>query len=295
MCSRANVSTVQFAFRRHRRQLQVSPDAGVDFIAVDNRYGPFSRSDVRKAFWAALNRQALSRAAGSPLTARLATHFLYPGIPGFEQAESLISPRKLTYVEHPTGDIALARRYMKHAGFASGRYTGPGPLLVVGSSDSASDPATIAATRALSTLGFKSKLLLVSPAAMSHRFCGVASKRVDVCLNDHVRAPIADGQAVLDSSFNGSFIGGRVDENWGQVDDPDIDSALEREALVIEPSARAYSWGAVDNGLVGLAAAIPYAWLSQPELESSDVAGVGDLWNAGLWDLSFTSVRQPEP
>ena len=39
------------------------------------------------------------------------------------------------------------------------------------------------------------------------------------------------------------------------------------------------------------AAAIPFAWDKEPNIESHDVAGVGDVWNDGAWDYSFTSLK----
>ena len=53
------------------------------------------------------------------------THFLYPGIAGFEEAGGAAGP-KVDYNEHPHGDMAVAEKYMKLAGYPSGKYTGIG-------------------------------------------------------------------------------------------------------------------------------------------------------------------------
>ncbi len=37
--------------------------------------------------------------------------------------------------------------------------------------------------------------------------------------------------------------------------------------------------------------AIPFDWDKQPNIESGNVAGVGDLWNIGGWDYSYTSLK----
>src|ERR1700730_13321255 len=79
-------ATVKLAYEKYKSQLEISPGAGSHYIAVDNAHGPFSNINVRKAFWAALNRVALNRARGGALVTTVMTHFIYPGIRGFEQA-----------------------------------------------------------------------------------------------------------------------------------------------------------------------------------------------------------------
>jgi peptide/nickel transport system substrate-binding protein len=283
-------SVVRLAHHRFSRQLQISSGAGLAYIALNNKRGPFSSVDIRKALWAALDRAKMTQAAGAGLTARVATHFLYPGIPGFSLAEQLIAGQKPAYDIHPKGDLLVAGRYLKHAGYSSGKYVGTHVVSVVGEvgASSSADRVVVAA---LKRLGFRAKLTLVTKANMYSRYCGVPANEIDICVNAGRRTDVADGQALLDSIFNGKAIRASGNENWGQVDDPDLNSAIERESLVIGKRFREQSWAAVDNGLVGDAVAIPYAWLSQPAIESRDVLGVGELWNSGAWDFSFTALR----
>ncbi len=281
----------QVAEEHFRNQLQISPGAGSRYIAVNNKRGPFSSIYVREALWAALDRTALSRVVGAPLTAEVASHFLYPGIPGFMIAADLLKGRALTYDERPRGSMVAAEGYMKQAGYPSGMYTGAETLSVVGSTGEPSAKVAEVANATLHRLGFKTRFKLVSRSAMYAKYCGVPAREIDVCPDVGWRADFADGQAVIYQTFNGHQIKLKGNQNWGQVNEPDLNSAIEREAKVIGREGREQSWGAVDNGLVGAAAAIPYAWVSEPGIESKDVAGVGELWNAGAWDLSFTSLK----
>ncbi len=43
--------------------------------------------------------------------------------------------------------------------------------------------------------------------------------------------------------------------------------------------------------LVAQAVAIPFDWDKAPSIESNNVAGVGDLWDTGEWDYSYTSLK----
>jgi peptide/nickel transport system substrate-binding protein len=281
---------VQLAYEHFRSQLQVSPGAGDHYIAVNNKQGPFANIDMRKAFWAALDRVAIGKARGGELVTNVMTHFLLPEIPGFEEAGGLAGP-KVDYNEHPEGDLAIAEKYMRLAGYPSGKYTGARTLQVVGSTGAPSSEVAEIANNTLHSLGFKTKLSLVDQSVMYSKYCGVPAEEIDVCPNVGWGADFADGQAVLDLTFSGKSILPSGNNNWGQVDDPAIDAAIERAQLINGQQARAKAWAAIDRELVADAAAIPADWDKEAAIESKDVAGVGDVWNVGAWDYSFTSLK----
>ena len=79
--------------------------------------------------------------------------------------------------------------------------------------------------------------------------------------------------------------------NWSQQNDPAINPAMEKAAAVRTPSAHAQAWANVDKMLVNKAVAVPEDWDNQPNIGSKDVAGVNMLWNEGVWDLAFTSLK----
>jgi peptide/nickel transport system substrate-binding protein len=283
-------STVQLAYEHFRTQLEISPGAGSNYIAVNNHQGPFANVNVRKALWAALDRVAMTKAHGGELVTNVMTHFLYPEIPGFEQAGGLQGPR-FDYNESPTGNLTVAAKYMRLAGYPAGKYTGDQTLQVVGATGSPTAQEAEIVNQTLVDLGFKTKLSLVEKSTMYSKFCGVPAEEIDVCPNVGWVADFGDPQAVLDVTFNGKHIESSGNNNFGQVDDPTIDTRMAAAELVVGTAARADAWAAIDRELVADAAAIPVAWDKEPKIESRDVSGVGDVWNLGAWDYSFTSLR----
>jgi peptide/nickel transport system substrate-binding protein len=281
---------VQLAYEHFRSQLQVTPGAGDHYIGVNNKQGPFSNINLRKAFWAALNRVAIVKARGGSLVATPMTHFIYPEIPGFEDAGGLTGP-KVDYNEHPEGDIGVAEKYMRLAGFSSGKYTGSKTLEVVGSTGEPASEVAEIVNDTLKTLGFKTKLSLVDQSVMYAKYCGVPAEEIDVCPNTGWVADFADPQATLEVPFDGKDIPSTGNENWGQVNNPTINAAMEKASLLINKEAREKAWAAIDNELVANAAAIPEEWDKEAAIESKDVDGVGDQWNIGTWDYSFTSLK----
>jgi peptide/nickel transport system substrate-binding protein len=282
--------TVRLAFEKFRTQLEISPGAGDHYIAVDNKQGPFANVNVRKAFWAALDRTAMNKARGGALVTNVMTHFIYPEIPGFEQAGGLQGPQ-VDYNAYPEGNAAVAAKYMKLAGYPSGKYTGGKTLEIVGSNGSPNTEDAEIVNQTLKNLGFKTKFTLVESSVMYSKYCGTPAESIDVCPSVGWVADFGDPQAVLDVAFNGKNIVSTGNNNWGQVDNPEINKAMDAAELVVGVKARAEAWAAIDRKLVAQAAAIPFDWDKQPNVESKDVAGVGDLWNTGQWDYSYTSLK----
>jgi peptide/nickel transport system substrate-binding protein len=282
---------VKLAFQQHKSQLQISPGSGDRYVAINNSDGPFKNVNLRRALWAATDREALNRLRGGKLVTDLMTHFLWQGVPGFEEAGGVEGP-KVDYNEHPAGDMQVAEKYMKLAGYPSGKYTGSETLQVVGDSSAPANNVAEAVNQTLKNLGFKTKLNLVEHTVMYSKYCGVVSEKIDVCPNVGWIADFGDPQAVLDVPFNGNLIvKNGTNSNWGLVDHPKINAAMEAAGKVVGEKARGEAWAKIDRELVEEAVAIPYEWSKQPSIESNNVAGVGQYWNTGTWDYSFTSLK----
>ncbi|HEV2981843.1 MAG TPA: ABC transporter substrate-binding protein [Solirubrobacteraceae bacterium] len=287
------VSTVRAAYAKHPSQLEVSPDAGSRYVAVNNAHGPFTNINLRKALWAALDRSAMDGAFGGEPFATVATHFIYPGIPGFEQAGGLTGPRgpQFDYDEHPGGDMAIAEKYVRLARFPSGRYTGGQTVSVVGATGAPFEQDAEIVNQALNNLGFATKFALLPAAVMFAEYCNVPKEEIDVCPSVAWIADFSDPQAVLNVTFNGKYIAETGNVNWGQTNLPKINEAMARAVSITGTGPRATAWAQIDDELVEDAAAIPFDWQSEAMIEGRRVRGVGDIWNTGSWDYSWTSLK----
>jgi peptide/nickel transport system substrate-binding protein len=282
---------VKLAYEKYRSQLEISPGAGDHYVALNNKNGPFRNVNLRRAYLAALDRTAMDKARGGQLVSDVMTHFIYPEIPGFEQAGGYAGP-KFDFNEHPEGDMVVAEKYMKLAGYPSGKYTGTETLQVVGSTGNPAPEDAQIANHALTALGFKTKLNLVDQSVMYSKYCGVVSEKIDVCPNVGWLADFGDPEAALSVPFNGKYIvTNGTNSNWGLVNVPKINKAMEAAELVVGTTARAEAWAKIDTMLVEEAVAAPWTFDKQPNIESKDVAGVGDVSNEGSWDYNFTSLK----
>jgi peptide/nickel transport system substrate-binding protein len=262
---------------------------GDHYLALDNAAGPMRNVDVRRAVWAALDRAAIARAAGGPLLALPGTHFIYPGVLGYQQAGGAAGPR-VSFNTDIDGDLRVARQYMRLAGYPSGRYTGKATIQIVGD-DTGTAPGEIEiVNRAFTSLGFRTRVREADQSVM-YGYCGVPKAEIDACPSVGWVRDFADPESVLYPPFYGAAITATNNANWGQVDDPKINVAMSRAALVVGTAARVQAWAGVDRLLVGQAVAVPETFDNVASIESRDVAGVTAIWNSGIWDLDYTSLR----
>ncbi len=284
---------IRLAAEKFKSQLEISPGGGDHYIGVNNKVGPFKNIDLRKALWAGLDRTALDKVKGGPLVTNVATHFIYPTINGFEQSGGLKGPTgpQFDFNEHPEGDTAIAEKYIKLAGYPTGKYTGHELTTIVASTGDPFEEQAEIVQQALKNLGFPVKLTLVETSTMYAKYCNVPKEEITVCPSVGWIADFADPQTVLNITFNGTTIVPTGNVNWGQTNVPKINAAMAAAENVIGTEARAKAWAKIDDELVEDAAAIPFDWDKQANIEGSGVEGVGDIWNVGEWDYNYTSLK----
>jgi peptide/nickel transport system substrate-binding protein len=281
---------VRLAAEKYKAQMEISPGAGDHYIGVNNHSGPFTNENLRKAFWAALDRTAMDKARGGSLVTEVGTHFIFPTINGFEQAGGAAGP-KVDYNEHPEGSMTVAEKYIKLAGYPSGKYTGGKTVSIVGAKGDPAEQDAEIVNQTLKNLGFTTKFTLVETATMYAKYCNVPKEEIDICPNVGWIQDFADPQTVLGITFSGKFINATGNVNWSQLNNPKINAAITAAESVSGTAARGAAWAKIDEEIVDTAGAVPFDWDKQANIEGSEVAGVGDLWDTGEWDYGYTSLK----
>jgi len=281
---------VKKAYQEARDQIFFSPGAGTRYAALNTAIPPFDDANVRKAVAAALDREQMRRVRGGAAIGDIASHFLYPGVQGFEEAGGL-EGTGVDFLAHPEGDSALAERYMRAAGYPDGSYTGDETIQVVGLAGVPDSNDAQIFDQTLKDLGFKTNLKLVGSDVMYGRFCGVPRASVHACPNVGWIRDFADPQTVLNLAFNGNYIFPENNPNWPQLNDPAINRAMAGAELVVGEQARARAWAQIDRMVTATAAAIPWLYDRQPNAFAADVRCVPELWNQGHCDFAYTSLK----
>jgi peptide/nickel transport system substrate-binding protein len=280
---------VKQATQQYKDQIQFMGGAGNRYVAMNTKIKPFDDVNVRKAVSAGFDRSAMRLTRGGATVGDIATHFIMPGTPGFDEAGGMQGTGADFLPPDGKPNLTLAADYFKKAGYASGKYEGKDPILMVGSNTGIASKAAEVTKGQFEKLGFKVTLRLVNQNTMYTRYCNTPSAKVAVCPNVGWIKDFADGQTVLDPTFNGKNILSEGNSNWPQLNDPAINKAMD-DAELLPADKRAAAWGAIDKQVTAQAPAIPWLWDKLAIIRSPNVNGVATQFNA-QWDLNFTSLK----
>jgi peptide/nickel transport system substrate-binding protein len=276
-------------YRNKRDQLALVPGGSARYVSMNTTVKPFDNINVRKAVIAGFDREAMRLARGGELIGDIPTHMIPPGLPGFEEAGGLEGPG-LDFMSHPAGDMELAAEYMKKAGYASGKYEGDDPVLMVGTSEGVAQKAAEIAKEQFEKLGFNVRMRLVTQDAMYTRFCNSPPANVAICPNVSWGKDFGDAQTILDPTFNGNNIVQQGNSNWPELNVPEINEAMEEAELLTDPQERADAWAKIDLMVTEQAPLVNWIWDKQVLLSSPDTNGAVSKFNA-MWDLAWTSLQ----
>lgn len=286
--------SLKLAATQYPDQLSLTTSGGNRYVALNTSKPPFDDINLRKAVVAASDRDALRATRGGPLIGEIATHFIPPGIPGFEEAGGIAGPQgpEFDFIQNPTGDPQVAAKYMKKAGFSSGKCEGSTcDITMVGdNAPPGSDTAQVFKGQ-LEELGFTVNFQPVDHDLMYTKFCSIPANAPNVCPNVGWIKDFQDAQAIVDVPFNGDGINPKNTSNWPELDVPAINEALAKAANISPPDERAKFLGELDDKITALAPAVPWVWDNQSNVASSDVLPVINLFNANT-DVSFTSLAK---
>jgi peptide/nickel transport system substrate-binding protein len=273
---------------RRRGQFISLPAGAVDFMALNTRRPPLNNVNLRRAIVAGMDRAGLRRDAGGRSTGPLATHFIPPGVPGFTEAGGLRGPRRGLY-DRPRGSVRRAARFLRRAGYRSGRFTGRRALVVITPDDPAARSAEAIVRRSLTRLGFRVRFRRLNPDE-GFAVCSRPTGRYHICGGGFVR-DFPDAETILSPLFNGEAIIPQNNSNISLFNNASINRAMQDAQALTDPGARANAWAAIDRRITALAPAIALKWPNAISIRSADVAGVVSHTFPGFWDVSFTSLR----
>jgi peptide/nickel transport system substrate-binding protein len=274
---------------RQKDQLVTLPGGGFRWFPLNTSIKPLDNINVRKAILAAFDRTAAIKARGGTFVGIPGTHFLPPGMPGFDEAGGDKGPG-YDFLANPQGDMTVAEKYMKAAGYSSGKYDGNAELLMVTSNVDPGKAQAEVAKAQLEKLGFKIRLRTVPQDAVYTEWCQQPKKKIAVCGSAGWFKDFNDPQSMLDPTFKGSnFSPDGGNNNLAEIRNAKIDKAMN-DASVLEGKERFQAWGNIDKMITGLAPAVPFIWDNTNLIHSKNVNAVGNAYY-NAFDFTFTSIK----
>jgi peptide/nickel transport system substrate-binding protein len=279
-----------FSNPQQKKELFFTPTGGSRYIALNTRKPPFDKLLVREAVATVLDKNAMRLTRGGIIDGAIATHFIDPsfGDQGFTQAGGY------TFDPFPSpnnsGDVAKAKALMTKAGYSGGTYNGPQVSMVADNTPPGSDTAKVVAAD-LAKIGFNVKQVSVTHATMYTKFCNVPANEPNICPNVGWLPDFHEPQTILDPTFNGKNILPSNNSNWPLLNDPAINSAMNRGEKLLGTSERYQAWGTIDDMVTRTASAVPWLWENYPALFSPRVVPALMVDNEGAPDVAMMSVR----
>jgi peptide/nickel transport system substrate-binding protein len=273
------------------RKDQIVPTSGgsIRYISLNTKVKPLDNVNVRRAISAAVDKTALRQTRGGPTLGDIATHFLPPGIKGFEEAGGKKGPG-YDFMSSPTANLAVAQKYLKKAGYSSGKYTGP-PLFTVTDNVSPTKQTAEAFQSQVAKIGIKLKLRALPHATAGPKFCNVPKAAVAICPNLGWGHDFFSAQSFIDPLFNGKNIVPSGNVNTSQVNDPQLNAKIEKAKTYTDPTKIAKAWADLDKEITSQAYFVTWLWDNYIGLEGTNVKGVPTLFNGGAWDLTYSSLK----
>jgi peptide/nickel transport system substrate-binding protein len=286
------------AIQRDPSQVLFIPAGGTHYISFNTTVAPFNNINIRKAIIAASDRNALRLTAGGAITGPIATGFIPPGIPGFDEAGGLKQDTDLDFLAHPQGDPAVAKKYMLLAKKqdaslpinSNGQWTGSAKILTIATNADPGKKTAEVFQNQMGKLGFNLNLREVPQDTLYTKFCGVPKQDVAICPNVGWFKDFSDPQSMLDATFNGKNILQQGNVNWPELNDPAINNAMAKASLQAVGPKRSKAWATINHMIAAQAPAIPTTWDKQAVVQSKNVVGVANGYYASH-DFTYTSIK----
>jgi peptide/nickel transport system substrate-binding protein len=277
------------ALSSKKDQVTINPSGGNRYIGLNTKVKPLDDVNVRRAISAVIDRNALRQTRGGPSVGTVATHFLPPGVAGFDDAGGTTGPG-FDFTSNSASNLSLAQSYMKKAGFKSGKYSGPALLTVADNVSPAKETAEAFQSQ-IAKLGFKLNLKEVPHATMLQKYCEVPKAAVAICPNFGWGADFFSAQSFIDPLFNGANIVPSGNVNTAQVDDSALNAKINQAKQITDPDESAKAWADLDKEVTDKSYFIAWLWDNDVVLASTNVKVVPSMFNSGAADLAFSSLK----
>ena len=291
-------SIVKEAYEHYPVSRSPSPRAPAPTTsALNNAHGPVhATSTCAGPFWAALDRDAIVKVRGGRARGGADDPLPLPRRGGLRSRPAVLAGPKLDYNEHPAGrhggrrEVHAARRLPERQ--VHRRQDAPGRRL---------DRRTRRSGRADRQPGAAEPRLQDQPQPRRPvgdvrqvlRRARAGDRRLPERRLDRATSPTRRRCCTCRSRAR-DHPHRQLQLRPGQQ--PQINAAMARAALVVGEQARAQAWAKVDEMLVDQAVAVPEVFVSQANIEGTDVAGVDAFWNSGALGLRLhlAEVRRDE-
>jgi peptide/nickel transport system substrate-binding protein len=259
-----------------------SAQARTWFTAMNSDVAPFDNEHCRKAVMYAADKEGYLRAYGGANGGEIATNMMPRMIPGFKQVDLYEAKSK------PNGDIDKAKDELKQCGHPDGFNT------VLAARNRGKEPKTAEALQAaLKAIGINATLdvsdaslyfrsTIGSPSNVAKKHYGImtAGWGADYPTGFGFLQVLVDGRAILPSGNN----------NYAELNDPEINSLIDKAKAESDPAKSAEIWGQINSKVMDTATQLPFVYDKALNYRNPRMTNVFVQEYFGMWDFSTLGV-----
>lgn len=230
------------------------PEGCTRYIFLNTTIEPFDDPVVREAVNLAIDRENIKRVFGGPTTGPIATSIVPPGLDGYLAPEDF-NPFE---TEGMAGDMEAAKALMAEAGYPDGYDK---PLNMVGASDPPHDKIFETVRSDLEELGFTNlKPKLPKFPNQYTQFYSVPDSETAIGTSAGWCKDYNSAFTFLDPLFHSRNILDSGNQNYAELDDPEMDRLIDEAASQSDPAAAKEAWEAANRYATETGVWIPWSW-----------------------------------
>ena len=257
-------------------QLKARTISGLDgytrYLAINTK--KVTDLKVRQAIEYAIDKEAYRGTRGGTNAGDYATSMITPALKAHKDFDVYQAP--------PTGDQAKAKQLLTEAGKV-------GMALKIDISNTPTNAKSGAAFKdALEKAGFKVTLNPINP---DNFYTTIGKTAVQNELSLVAWGPDwPSGSSVIPPLFDGKLIVPEGNQNYAQLNDPEVNAGIEKTSQETNLDTAAKQWGDLDQQVVEKAAFVPLIWSKTNQISGSKVKGAYLHAFYGVVDLATLSV-----
>jgi peptide/nickel transport system substrate-binding protein len=233
-------------------------------LGTSPKFGAIANLKVRQAIEYAVDKVATQRARGGSFAGDPASTNLTPTLLGYTKYDMYPTPNS-------QGDPAKAKQLLAEAGYPNGLTLG-----YVGVNSGASKQVDTVVQAALARVGITLKVKELSNSAHYTDNLQIPAKRLEHQIGNGGWCPdfAGDGtRSFIVPNFDGRTILPSGNQNYGEYDNPEVNSMIDKALAEPDKTKRGALWSQVDKRIMQDAVWVPYIYDKAPSFWSARTKG----------------------
>ncbi|MGH8964232.1 MAG: ABC transporter substrate-binding protein, partial [Actinomycetes bacterium] len=246
-------------------------------VAFNTEKKPFDDVKVRQAISYAVDKTAVQNGTGGTMLADLASTTIPASVAGYKEFDLYPS-------EGNTGDVEKAKELLADAGYADGF-----DMVLDMRTQPKLQAQAEAVQQSLARVGIKVTFNPIDTSTF-YETIGTPKLQNDAAITGWCPDWASSASTVIPPLFDGDRITEKGNSNLAQLDDPEINAAIDEALTVTDPVVANQDWGNLDELTLMMAPIVPLLVEKVVLLPGENVTGIYSSPGVATGGLDYTGV-----